>query len=159
TTNAAGLMVGRAVFFEHGHRGFHHHQGAQMPTSFLISRLTRRLVSMVVGSLVAIVSLLALANPASALPTNNGRRPGTRHTQPPPLQAVARFTITPNPVVVNGGVSTIEVGGTGVLQPVKAAKAKAAALPNVFIRGVKFDAHTSFTPSGAADYEWDLDGN
>src|SRR4051794_8065998 len=140
-----------------GFEGFTTNQGVQMPSSFLISSLPRRIASMAVGAVVAIVSLLAIANPASALPNNNGGGNGTN--DPPPLQAVARFTITPNPVVVNGGVSTIDVGGTGVIQPVKAAKAKAAALPNFLIRGVKFDAHTSFTPSGAADYEWDLDGN
>jgi hypothetical protein len=131
-------------------------QGAQMPTSFLISRLTRRIASMVVGAVVAIVSLLAIANPASAIPVNTGPGGGNN---PPPLEPIARFTITPNPVVVNGGVSAIEVGGTGVIQPVKAAKAKAAALPNVLIRGVKFDASKSFSPSGVADYKWDLDGN
>jgi hypothetical protein len=132
-------------------------QGAQMPTSFLISRITRRIASMVVGSLVAIVSLLAIANPASAIPVNTG--PGNGTNDPPPLQPIARFTITPNPVVVNGGVSDITVGGTGVFQPVKAAKARAAALPNFLIRGVKFDASKSFSPSGVADYKWDLDGN
>jgi len=125
-------------------------------TSFLISSLSRRIASMVAGTLLAIIGLMAIAHPASALPNNNG---GGGTNQPPPLNTIARFSITPNPVVVNGGISTIEVGGTGVIQPVKAAKAKAAALPNVLIRGVKFDAHTSFTPSGAADYEWDLDGD
>jgi PKD domain len=125
-----------------------------MTSTFLISSLTRRIASMVVGAVVAIVSLLAIANPASALPVGTG---GGGTNDPP--QPVAKFTITPNPVVVNGGVSTIEIGGTGVIQPVKAAKAKAAALPSALIRGVKFDASKSFSPSGAADYKWDLDGN
>src|ERR1051326_2475963 len=91
-------------------------QGAQMPTSFLISSLTRRIASTVVGAVVAIVSLLAIANPASALPVGTG---GGGTNDPP--QPIASFTITPNPVVVNGGVSDITVvGGGGVLQPVTA---------------------------------------
>jgi PKD domain len=131
-------------------------QGAPMTTSFLISSLSRRIASMVVGTLLAIVALLAIANPASAIPVNHDPGGGNN---PPPLEPIARFTITPNPVVVNGGVSDITVGGTGVVQPVKAAKAKAAALPNFLIRGVKFDASKSFSPSGVADYKWDLDGD
>jgi Concanavalin A-like lectin/glucanases superfamily len=137
-----------------GFEVFTTNQGVQMTSSFLISSLTRRIASMVVGAVVAIVALLAVANPASALPVGTG---GGGTNDPP--QPVAKFTITPNPVVVNGGVSDITIGGTGVIQPVQAAKAKAAALPSVLIRGVKFDASKSFTPSGAADYKWDLDGN
>jgi PKD repeat protein len=124
-----------------------------MTTSFLISRLSRRIASMVAGTLLALIGLMAIAHPASALPVGTG---GGTNDPPAPI---AKFTITPNPVVVNGGVPSIEVGGGGVLQPVKAAKAKAAALPSVLIRGVKFDASKSFSPSGTADYKWDLDGN
>src|SRR3954451_18730578 len=101
-----------------GFEVFTTNQGVQMTTSFLISSLTRRIASMVVGALVAVISLLAIANPASALPVGTG---GGGTNDPP--QPVAKFTITPNPVVVNGGVSDIEVGGGGVLQPIKAAKA------------------------------------
>jgi hypothetical protein len=131
-------------------------QGAQVTTSFLISSLSRRIASMVAGTLLAIVALLAIANPASAIPVNHDPGGGNN---PPPLEPIARFTITPNPVVVNGGVSTIQVGGGGVLQPAKAAKARAAALPGGFIRGVKFDASKSFSPHGVGDYKWDLDGD
>jgi PKD domain len=130
-----------------GFEVFNHNQGAQMTTSFPISR---RIATTALGALTSVVAFMALANPASALPNNNG---GGNTNDPP--QPIARFTMTPNPVVVNGGVSAIDVVNVGgSIQPVKA-----AALPTGLIRGVKFDASKSFSPNGVGEYDWDLDGN
>ena len=125
-----------------------------MTTSLLIST-TRRFFSMAIALVVAVVGLMAFAHSAMALKPVDPNTGNGGNNIPPHPEPVAKFTITPNPVVVNGGVLDIgNIGGTGVIQPVKA-----AAVPSALVRGVKFDASSSFSPSGSMDYEWDLDGN
>src|SRR5919198_4717765 len=115
-----------------GFEVFNHHQGAQMTTSFLTS--TRRTL---VGALLSTAALTAMASPALALPNNNNNDP---NNPPPPPPPIAKFTITPNPVVENGGVLQV-AGGLGDIGGVPAVKARARP-----VGGVKFYAPR---PAGA----------
>jgi hypothetical protein len=122
-------------------------------TSLLVSS-TRRFFTMAIASVVAVVALMGFAHSAFALKPVDPTTGNGNNNIPPHPQPIAKFTITPNPVVVNGGVIDLGNIGGGAIQPVKA-----AAVPSVLVRGVKFDASTSYSPSGTMDYEWDLDGN
>src|SRR4051812_4893975 len=94
-------------------------------------------------------TLLAIANPASALQPGG---PGTvtNPPDPPNLPPIARFTASPNPAVLAPSIKVAD--GT--------VKAQAAALPLLGGAVVQLDGSASSDADGSiAKYQWDFDGN
>ena len=96
------------------------------------------------GVLLAGGALLAAASPAAAIPVGGG---GGTPPPPPDQPPVPRFSISPNPALLNSLRVLDPVGGIG---PVKALQLGPL---------VSFDASASTDDDGIADYAWDLDGN
>jgi PKD repeat protein len=105
------------------------------------SRIPRRAP---LGVLLAGGALLAAASPAAAIPTGGG---GGFPPEPPNPPPVPRFSISPNPALLN---SLRVIDTAGGIQPVQALQLGPL---------VKFDASASTDDDGIVDYAWDLDGN
>ena len=115
-----------------------------------IAGVTRKTMTIALTLLLAVVAMMAVAGPASAIPVgggNNGDDPPI-HNVPP----VAVFTISPNPAIVSSSLVSVPIQahlipGGGVLNGLQTGDL------------VTFDGSGSYDDHKIVNYEWDLDGN